>query len=127
MKISKLVVAALVSSIFFNSCSDDAANNNIPLGNYDNGALILNQGGFGQGNTSVSYLSNDFGTQQNNIFSLVNPTITLGDTGQDIGFNGDLAFIILNISNKIEIVNRYTMKHVATISAGLNNPLSTSS
>lgn len=122
MKISKLVLAALVSSIFFSSCSDDAANNNIPLGNYDNGALILNQGGFGQGNASVSYLSNDFGTQQNNIFSLVNPTITLGDTGQDIGFNGDLAFIIMNISNKIEIVNRYTMKHVATISAGLNNP-----
>ena len=122
MKFSKLVLVALFSSIFFSSCSDDAANNDVLLGNYDNGALILNQGGFGQGNASVSYLSNDFGTQQNNIFSLVNPTITLGDTGQDIGFNGDLAFIILNISNKIEIVNRYTMKHVATISAGLNNP-----
>jgi hypothetical protein len=122
MKFDKLVLIALVSSVFFVSCSDDDDNIDVPLGNYDNGALILNQGGYGKGNASVSYLSDDFVTQQNNIFSLVNPTITLGDTGQDIGFIGDLAFIVLNVSNTIEIVNRYTMKHVATISAGLNNP-----
>ncbi len=105
------------------SCTDDDNNKNeTPLGAYDNGTLILNQGGFFKGNASVSYLSDDFVTQQNNIFSLVNPTITLGDTAQDIGFNGDLAFIVLNVSNKIEVVNRYTMKHVGTIAAGLNNP-----
>ena len=122
MKFSKLVLVAVVSSVFFVSCTNDDNNHETPLGDYDNGALILNQGGFFKGNSSVSYLSDDFMTQQNNIFSLVNPTITLGDTGQDIGFNGDLAFIVLNVSNKIEVVNRYTMKHVATINAGLNNP-----
>lgn len=121
MKFSKLVLVALVSSIFFVSCSDDD-NNETPLGSYDNGVLILNQGGFGYGNASVSYLSDDFVTQQNNIFSLVNPTITLGDVGQDIGLYQNLAFIVLDGSNKIEVVNRYTMAHVATISTGLNNP-----
>jgi hypothetical protein len=123
MKFSKLFLVALVSAIFFVSCTEDDNNKNeTPLGDYDKGALILNQGGFFKGNASVSYLSDDFVTQQNNIFSLVNPTITLGDTAQDIGFNGDLAFIVLNVSNKIEVVNRYTMKHVATIKTGLNNP-----
>ncbi|MES2574931.1 MAG: DUF5074 domain-containing protein [Bacteroidota bacterium] len=122
MKFSKLVLVALVSSVFFVSCTDDENNNEEPLGSYDNGALILNQGGFGKGNASVSYLSSDLVTQQNNIFSLVNPEITLGDTGQDIGLYEDLAFIVLNVSNKIEVVNRYTMAHVATISAGLDNP-----
>lgn len=122
MKFSKLVLVALVGSVFFVSCSDNDNYNETPLGTYDNGALILNQGGFGKGNASVSYLSDDFVTQQNNIFSLVNPTLTLGDTGQDIGLNGDLAFIVLNVSNKIEVVNRYTMAHVATISSGLDNP-----
>ena len=121
MKFSKLVFAALVSSIFFVSCSKDD-NNSTPLGSYDNGVLVLNQGGFGHGDASVSYISNDFITQQNNIFSVVNPTITLGDTGQDIGIYQDLAFIVLNVSNKIEVVNRYTMAHVATISSGLDNP-----
>lgn len=122
MKFSKLVLAALVSSVFLGSCTNDDDDKDVPLGNYDNGLLILNEGGFGKGNASVSYLSDDFVMQQNNIFSLVNPTITLGDTGQNIGFNGDLAFIVLNGSNKIEIVNRYTMKQVATISTGLSNP-----
>lgn len=122
MKFSKLVLVALVSSIFFVSCSDDDDTNETPLGSYDNGVLILNQGGFGNGNATISYLSNDFVTQQNNIFSIVNPTITLGDTAQDIGFYENLAFVVLNVSNKIEVVNRYTMAHVATISSGLNNP-----
>ena len=122
MKFSKLVFVALVSSIFLTSCSDNEDNNETPLGSYDNGVLILNQGGFGNGNATISYLSEDFVTQQNDIFSIVNPTITLGDTAQDIGLYQDLAFVVLNYSNKIEVVNRYTMAHVATISTGLNNP-----
>lgn len=122
MKFSKLVLVALVSSIFFVSCDNNDDTNEIPLGSYDNGVFILNQGGFEKGNASVSYLSDDFVTQQNNIFSLVNPTITLGDTGQDIGLYAHLAFIVLNGSDKIEIVNRYTMAHVATIDTGLDNP-----
>jgi YVTN family beta-propeller protein len=122
MKFSKLVVAALVSTFLFVSCTDDNDKNEAPLGNYDNGMLILNQGGFGKGNASVSYLSDDFVTQQNNIFSLVNPALILGDTGQDIGLYQNLAFIVLNVSNKIEVVNRYTMAHIATVSSGLNNP-----
>lgn len=122
MKFSKLVLVALVSSVFFVSCSDDNDNIEMPLGSYDNGVLILNQGGFLKGDASVSYLAEDFLTQQNNIFSLVNPSITLGDTGQDIGLYQNFAFVVLNGSNKIEVVNRYTMEHVATISSGLNNP-----
>lgn len=122
MKFSKLVFVALMSATFFVSCTNDDNNNATPLGTYDNGVLILNQGNFGQGNATISYLSDDFATQQNNIFHLVNPTITLGDTAQDIGLYQDLAFVILNVSNKIEVVNRYTMAHVATVSTGLNNP-----
>ena len=122
MKISKLFLAALISSIFFVSCSSDENDGGMPLGTYDNGVLILNQGGFGAGNASISYLSDDFVTQQNNIYGIVNPSLMLGDTGQDIGFYQNLAFIVLNYSNKIEVVNRYSMVHVATITEGLNNP-----
>jgi hypothetical protein len=52
---------------------------------------------------------------------LVNPK-TLGDTGQDVGLYNDLAFVVLNYSNKIKVINRYTMAHVATIDSGLSNP-----
>ncbi len=112
-------------AVFFASCSDDDDNgivDNLPLGAYDNGVLILNQGNFGQDNSSISFLSNDFATFQNNSFLAVNPTKVLGNTGQDIGFYNDLAFVVLNASNKIEIINRFTLEYVATIDSGLDNP-----
>lgn len=121
MNFRKLFLTTILSAVVFTSCTDDD-DNDLPLGAYDNGVLILNQGGFGNGNASVSFLSNDLNTFQNNIFALVNPTVTLGDTAQDIGFINDLAYIVLNVSNKIEIVNRYTLQRVATISTGLSNP-----
>ena len=116
------MIAAI--AVFFTSCSDDdnGTVDNLPLGAYDNGVLILNQGNFGQDNSSISYLSNDFTTFQNNAFLAVNPTKVLGNTGQDIGFYNDLAFVVLNASNKIEIVNRYTLEYVAAIDSGLDNP-----
>lgn len=122
MNFSKLVLIALIFSLFFVSCTNDDTNNDAPLGSYDNGFLILNQGGFGHNDASVSYVSSDFSIAQNDIFSVVNPSITLGDTGQDVGFNNELAYVVLNASNKIEIVNRYTLKSVGSINSGLKNP-----
>jgi len=122
MNFSKLVLITLAFSLFFVSCTNDDMNEDAPLGSYDNGVLILNQGGFEHSDASVSYVSSDFATAQNDIFSVVNPSITLGDVGQDVGFNSDNAYIVLNNSNKIEIVNRYTLKSVGTINSGLKNP-----
>lgn len=122
MNFSKLVVITLASTLFFVSCTNNDDNDDTPLGSYDNGFLVLNQGGFGHNDASVSYISSDFSTQQNDIFSIVNPSITLGDTGQDIGFDEEKAYIVLNASNKIEIVNRYTMKSLGSIDTGLKNP-----
>jgi hypothetical protein len=122
--IFKRVFMIAAVAVFFASCSkeDIETVTELPLGAYDNGVLILNQGNFGQDNSSISYLSNDFATFQNNAFLAVNPTKILGNTGQDIGFYNDLAFVVLNASNKIEIINRYTLEYVATIDSGLDNP-----
>ena len=122
MHFKKTILLAFSGLILFSSCDNNEPKINTPLGAYDNGILILNQGAFLGGNASVSFLSNDFSTSENNIFSTINPSLTLGDTAQDIGFYNDLAFIVLNVSNKIEVVNRYSFKHVASIATGLNNP-----
>lgn len=123
MNFKKIFFATLIGAAFLTSCSDDDTETpELPLGAYDKGVLILNQGNFGGGNSEVTYLSNDFSTFQNNIFGIVNESAELGDTGQDIGFYNDLAFVVLNASNTVEVVNRYTFKHIATIDSGLNNP-----
>jgi YVTN family beta-propeller protein len=122
MNFTKTILAAFTGLILFSSCEKNDDKVSAPLGAFDNGILVLNQGNFGSGNAAVSFLQNDFSTSQNNIFATINPSITLGDTAQDIGFYNDLAFIVVNGSNKIEIVNRYTFIHVASINLGLNNP-----
>jgi hypothetical protein len=121
MKFSKLFFATLISSIFLLSCSEDEIISPIyePLGNYDSGVIVLNQG---SASSSLSFLSFDLNTTQNDIFKLVNPSIPFGQYGQDIGFIGDQAYAIMGGTNEIQIFNRYTMTSIGKINTQLNNP-----
>lgn len=122
MNLRKAVFAAAVGFLFLASCSDEIGlSNQSSLGEYDNGVIVLNQGNFGQDNANVSFISNNFEKFDNNFFNIINPSVIMGDTAQDIGFYNDLAFIILNGSNTVQVVNRYTFKHIQTI-MGLKNP-----
>jgi YVTN family beta-propeller protein len=123
MKFKNLYLGIIATAFLFTSCSsDDSTENETPLGAYDNGVLILNEGNFGNPNASVSYISNDLMTSQNNIFAVVNPTKVLGDVAQSLSFNDDKAFIVINNSNEVEVVNRYTFASLGTITEKLENP-----
>ena len=121
MNLKKIGILLTLSGLFLTACTNDY-DISTPLGAYDNGVLILNQGNFGGGNSSISFWSNDFSSFEFNAFSSVNPSVTLGDTAQDLGFYGDKAYIVVNLSNTIQVVNRYTLEHLTTISNGLSNP-----
>jgi YVTN family beta-propeller protein len=123
MKINKLLLTAFTGTLFLVSCSsDDDKAAPVHEGAYNNGVFILNEGNFTRGNASVSFLSNDM-ILENDIYKAVNgESAVLGDVAQDMELNGDYAYIVLNNSHKIEVVNRYTFQKVATISTGLNNP-----
>lgn len=122
MKIKNNLVLALSLLVLSFSCSSDDDNHQQePQGAYEDGMLITNEGNFGQGNGSVTYVSDDFSYTEQKVFFNVNGTL-LGDTAQSIGFYDDLAYIVVNNSQKIEVVNRYTFQSVATIDSGLSNP-----
>ena len=121
MKISKLFVVALLSIFLTTSCSSDNEPDVKPsLGVYESGIFILNEGSSGQG--SVSFLSNDLLSFTQNAYTTANAGDLMGKFAQSIFFNGDLAYIISGGSNKISIVNRYTMKLVSKIETGLVIP-----
>lgn len=126
MTLKRLAFIALANLAVFTSCSDDVEESNItpPVvvrGDYENGILITNEGNFGSGNTSVTFVSNDLNTVETKVFDNVNNEL-LGDNTQSIAFNGDTAYIIVNGSNKVEVVNRYTFQVIGTIDTGLTNP-----
>lgn len=122
MKITKLLSVLLLSLFVFNSCKKDDPVEEPPLGDYENGFFIVNEGNFGSGNASITFVSNDYATVEQNVYQTVNSE-ALGDTAQSIFMNDDKAYIILNASNKIEVVNRYTMESIATIDGGnISNP-----
>jgi YVTN family beta-propeller protein len=121
MKLHKLILTAIAGSLLFVSCSDDDNQGSGVTGPFNDGVLILNQGGYQAGNAEVSFLSDEM-QLQNNIFSGMNWGAALGDTGQDIGFNGNNAYIVVNNSQKIEVVDRVYFRYITTITQGLNNP-----
>lgn len=123
MKINKLFFLAIAGIWSLASCSNDAESNSYaPKGDYDSGILVLNEGRYDRNEAEVNYISFDMTEVNPQIFNTENPSEQLGKTGQSIGFNGDLAYIVVNNSNKIEVVNRYSFKKVGVINTGLSMP-----
>ncbi|WP_435524378.1 YncE family protein [Chryseobacterium indoltheticum] len=56
------------------------------------------------------------------LYKAKNNNENLGDVLQTVVLNGDKAYLLLNSSNKIQIVDRYTFKKAGEITAQLNNP-----
>lgn len=126
MKKIKLLITSLTvfSLLFVTSCSSDdngpIGPDPVPTGEFAQGIFILNEGNFGGGNSSVSFLSPE-GELQHEIFASVNGS-QLGDTGQNLYLNEDRAYIVMNGSGTVEVVDRYTFERIGTISEGLENP-----
>ncbi len=85
-----------------------------------NGVFIINEGNFRLGNGSLSFYSYDSVKIINDIFSKVNNRI-LGDVPNSMKIFGNYAYIIVNNSGKIEVVDKNTFKSVKTIT-GLVSP-----
>lgn len=120
MKFSKSFFVALVSISFLVSCTNNDDESVVDSGDYNEGVLVLNEGGSGQG--SVSYISNDLSIFTQNAYTTVNGSDLLGKFVQSIFFDGDKAYIIAGGSNKITVVNRNTFKIIAKIETGLVTP-----
>ncbi|MDQ0593145.1 hypothetical protein QFZ37_001514 [Chryseobacterium ginsenosidimutans] len=121
MKITKLLTIVFASALLFTvSCNSDNDLNQEMY--YGNGFLIANEGNFGKPNADVTYISSDLNLKQDNIFSGNNGGSNLGDVLQTIAYNGENAYLLLNNSNKIQIVNRYNFKKSGEITAQLNTP-----
>lgn len=121
MKMKKIFFYAL-SVLFLVSCSksDDPFVEGKPKYNYSNGILFVNEGNFGLSNASIGFSNFDYSNVKSNIYN--NAERTIGDVAQSMGFFEDKAFIVVNNSDKIEVVHRYSFENIATITEHINHP-----
>lgn len=121
MKMNKLVSALFVLSVlFFTSCSNDDDSISEPKGDYENGVLISGEGS-GAGTGSISFVSDDLTTSENLIYNKVNNT-ELGTFLQSMAFDNSMAYIVVDNTNTITAVDRYTFEYQGEVTTGLSTP-----
>ncbi|MGC1390684.1 MAG: YncE family protein [Bacteroidales bacterium] len=86
----------------------------------EGGVFIVNEGNYRGGNGSLSFYSYDSSKIYNDLFSNINGR-PLGDVPNAMAIKGDKAYIVVNNSGKIEVLDQATLKSAATI-GGLISP-----
>lgn len=121
----KTKLTLLFIIVFFAACHkdpgpiDNSPTPN-PSGNYTHGVFVMNEGNFQWGNASVSFIHlNDFSIE-NNVYEAVNQQ-TLGDVAQSMTIHANKAYLVVNNSHTIVIVNLSDFKTITKIS-GFNSP-----
>lgn len=112
----------LTGFFLFSACSTSEEDTLPEEETYEGGVFVLNEGVFGSGNASVSYLDPSREALSHQIFINENEVEVLGDVGQNMEIHGDHIYIVLNGSNKVEVVDRFTFEQVATLDSQLHNP-----
>lgn len=108
------IIVFLIAVIFY-SCEKDPSSSK--LDDHEirlQGAFILNEGNFGGSNGSLSFYSMENRQVQNNIFEKVNGR-KLGDVVQSMAIIDTIGFIVVNNSNKIEVISTHSWKSLTTI------------
>jgi YVTN family beta-propeller protein len=90
----------LINLSLLASCEKSEQN----IRNYSKGIFIVNEGTFGSSNGSISWYNPDEMHVTNNIFENSNGR-PVGDVVQSFGIAGAYGFIVVNNSQKVEIVN----------------------
>ncbi|MBQ9555357.1 MAG: YncE family protein [Muribaculaceae bacterium] len=81
------------------------------------GFYLLCEGNMGWNKATLDYYDYAQGEYIRNIFSYANPTVPkeMGDVGNDIGIYGSNMYCVINCSNKIDVLDKYTCQKKAQI------------
>ena len=100
------------------ACSDDPTPS-LPTGSA--GYFVLNEGAFGNSNTSISFYDRANNTMTNDVFAKKNGR-ALGDQAQSVTVFEGKAYIAVQNSGKVEVINADDFSLIKTISEGIESP-----
>lgn len=81
------------------------------------GFYLLNEGNMNMNKASLDYFDFSSGIYRRNIYNQANPEITkgLGDVGNDIAIYGSKLYVVVNVSNKVEVLDAKTSKRIKQV------------
>lgn len=81
------------------------------------GFYLLNEGNMGMNRASLDLFNYRTGSYTTDIYSERNPTVVkeLGDVGNDIKIYGNKVYAVINCSNKVEVIDKWTAKRIKKI------------
>jgi hypothetical protein len=81
------------------------------------GFYMLNEGNMGSNKCTLDFFDYTKGIYFRNIYAEINPNVVkeLGDVGNDIKVYGSKLYIVVNVSNKIEVLDAKTAKRITSI------------
>lgn len=124
------LLTALVALTIFSGCSKDPVReitktppddtSQTVVTSFEKGVFIINEGNYNWGNASVTFFDQKTNKVVHDVFNLVNQR-TLGDVAESMSIAGNNGYLMINNSNRIEVVAAENFKSVATIN-GLHSP-----
>jgi YVTN family beta-propeller protein len=108
-----VTVAVLLSGCVRDPVSVDQA---VPIPSAK-GVYIVNEGTWGRGNASLSYYDLERFQVFNDVFTSVNGR-SLGDVANQLVIHGNLGYIVVNNSDRIEVIDIQSNRSAGTISTG---------
>ncbi len=81
------------------------------------GFYLLNEGNMGSNKATLDFFDYTTGLYHRNIYAKINPEVVkeLGDVGNDVKIYGNKMYVVVNVSNKIEVLDAKTAKRITTI------------
>lgn len=124
-KITTKVILGLFIAVSFISCREEETvfpSSDVSVaaprsdGNIE-GFYLLNEGNMGMNRASIDVFNYRTGNYTTDIYSERNPTVVkeLGDVGNDIQIYGNKVYAVINVSNKVEVIDKWTAKRIKKI------------
>ncbi|MBR1803375.1 MAG: YncE family protein [Muribaculaceae bacterium] len=81
------------------------------------GMYVLNEGNMGSNKATLDYYNFSSGRYTRNVFGFANPTVPkeMGDVGNDLGIYGSKLYAVINCSNKVDVMDKMTVKKIGQI------------
>lgn len=124
-KITAKIILSLCIILAFASCREDetifpSTDKSVAAPRSDvniEGFYLLNEGNMGMNRASIDVFNYRTGNYTTDIYSERNPTVVkeLGDVGNDIKIYGNKVYAVINCSNKVEVIEKWTAKRIKKI------------